>query len=80
MALRKQVAAILLAIGAGFSLAPEAGAQVRSLEVVGTGDGIDLLRALNVKASVEDDVSHLIVAVDDFHVHARTFPAACRTE
>ncbi len=34
--------------------------------------GIDLLRALNVESPVENDVSHLVVAFDDFHVHART--------
>ena len=39
---------------------------------------VDLLRALNVEATVQHDVSDLTVGRDDFHVHARIVPAAYR--
>jgi phosphate transport system substrate-binding protein len=46
MALRNTVAVTLLAFAAGLCLAEQAQAQTRVLEIVGTGDGIDLLRAV----------------------------------
>ncbi len=54
MAIRKNVAATLLALAAGFCLAAPAQAQTRSLEIVGTGDGIDLLRAVAASFMDED--------------------------
>jgi phosphate transport system substrate-binding protein len=52
MVFRINIVAFVLAVAAGFGIAAEARAQTRTLEVVGTGDGIDLLRA--VAASFND--------------------------
>jgi phosphate transport system substrate-binding protein len=54
MTIRKNVAATLLVLAAGFCLAAPAQAQMRSLEIVGTGDGIDLLRAVAASFMDED--------------------------
>ena len=53
MAIRKPATRIILAMVAGLSFAATTQAQTRTIEVVGTGDGVDLLRA--VAASFNDE-------------------------
>jgi phosphate transport system substrate-binding protein len=54
MALRNKLIATLVAIAAGFGFAADVQAQIRTLEVVGTGDGIDLLRAVAASFNEQD--------------------------
>ena len=54
MALRNTVAVTLLAFAAGLCLAAPGQAETRVLEIVGTGDGIDLLRAVGASFMEQD--------------------------
>src|SRR6516162_7691759 len=54
MVFRINIVAFVLAVAAGFGIAAEARAQTRTLEVVGTGDGIDLLRAVAASFNEQD--------------------------
>src|SRR5882757_1082180 len=50
----KTVAAIILALSFGLCFTAQAQEQPRNLEIVGTGDGIDLLRAVGTSFMEQD--------------------------
>src|SRR5262245_53239255 len=57
----KKATAILLALSFGLCLAVRAQAQTRTLEIVGTGDGIDLLRAIGASFMEQDNTVRIDV-------------------